>query len=61
MKDPKDYISGEILDKLGDWSDDVLSGIEDAQREAFNEGLQVALEDVSCYAGNSSTFRNLKE
>lgn len=61
MRDPKDYISGEILDKLGDWSDDVLDGIYDAQREAFNEGVRVALEDVSDYATNPSVFRNLKE
>ncbi len=63
MKDPKDYISGEILDRCGSWSEDILEAISDAQEDArvdgFNDGVRKALSEVEDYCSRESTARSI--
>jgi len=44
MREPIEYISGEILEKCYGYSEDVLLAIKEAQKDAYKEGYNRAMD-----------------
>ena len=49
MKDPGDYIPGGIYEVLGDWYDDLLKCISEAQKDAYNEAIKDCITKIDSY------------
>lgn len=52
MKKASDYISGEILERIGDYSNDILEAIRLAQEDAIKETVKECNNDVEIIYNN---------
>jgi len=65
MKEPIEYISGEILEKCYGYAEDVLLAIKEAQKDAYNQAIEdsnrqvdkIALDHTSIMFIKNSIFK----
>ena len=59
MKKASDYISGEILEKFGDYSNDILGAIRLAQEDAIKETVKECNNDVEIIYNNGEVTTSI--
>lgn len=60
MKEPIEYISGEILEKCYGYSEYVLLAIKEAQKDAYNEAIDSAIKNVNKIALDHTSIMFIK-
>lgn len=57
LKDVEEYISGEFLDRCGDYSEDIINAINLAQKESYNQAIDDAAENAKLKPDENQDFR----